>query len=168
MLLYASSHNPPQRCSPGSLHRCRIVVSPQPCLGFVLPRLTLKCENIGLPTNDCCPRSPWSVDAGLLICPAAAAPLPFDQVSMPSSAAVPYCIREPLSLPGPQPLCPSVLTSHLSTAGNRHARINQAMYPPVALCRLGHQRHLQGFFLSFFKLGLGSDLYLHPSTCSRD
>ena len=62
---------------------------------------------------------------------------------MPHSAAMPYCIRKPLCLPGPQPLCPSVFASHLLTVGIRHAPIIQAMYPPVALCRLGHPRHLQ-------------------------
>ena len=44
-----------------------------------------------------------------------------DHGFMPHSAAMPHCIRKPLCLPGPQPLCPSVFVSHLLTAGIRHA-----------------------------------------------
>ena len=77
---------------------------------------------------------------------------------MPHNAAMPKCIRKPLCLAGPQPLCPLVFASHLLTAGTRHAPNIQAMYPPVALCRLGHPRHLQ--VLS----GLGSRLGLLSPT----
>ena len=86
------------------------------------------------------PRSSWSVNAGLLICPAATALLSLTKVYMPHSAAMPYCIRKPLCLPGPQPLCPLVLYPTCLTVGPRHAPITQAMCPPVGLMRLGRPR----------------------------
>ena len=83
-----------------------------------------------------------------------------DHSFMPHSAAMPYCIRKPLCLPGPQPLCPAVFASHLLTVGIRHAPIIQAMYPPVGAMRLGRPR--QQVLLSSDQ---GSDCY--PSVYLR-
>ena len=100
-------------------------------------------KNTGLPKDECCPRSFLISECRLADLSSSHRTLSSDHSFMPHSAAMPYCIRKPLCLPGPQPLCPSVFASHLLTVGIRHAPIIQAMYPPVALCRLGHPRHLQ-------------------------
>ena len=97
------------------------MVSPTLCLSFVLPRLTFKYKEHWPPKDECCPRSFWVSECRLADLSSRHRTLSSDHNFMPHSAAMPHCIRKPLCLPGPQPLCPSVFVSHLLTAGIRHA-----------------------------------------------
>ena len=158
---YASSHNPPTLLSWEFAQIIAQWFFPHPCLGFVLPRLTLKYETTGFLQDECAQVLLVS-ECRLADLSSSHSTLLSDQVFMSHSAAMPYCIRKPLCLPGPQPLCPSVLYPTCLTVGLRHAPIIQAMCPPVGLMRLGRPR--QQVLLSSDQ---GSAFY-HQSTCASE
>ena len=97
-----------------------MVVSLTIMLSFVLPRLTLNSKKIGLLKMNVAQVFLVS-ECRLADLSSSHRTLSSDHGFMPHSAAMPHCIRKPLCLPGPQPLCPSVFVSHLLTAGIRHA-----------------------------------------------
>ena len=96
----------------------------------------------------------WSMNASLLIYPAA---------SCHMALLCHTALANRYVLPGPASVS-SVLENHLMPVGIRHALAIQVMYPPVALCRLGHLRPLQVSLSS----DQGSPLSLHVAPRIKD